>query len=107
MPGGCLSAPPTVTIALDANHTTPYEWNYTMAPNGILEVSGYACTSDPNLSGETGVGGAETYEFTAVGEGRVTITVTHDYLFADSDQTPLSTVTYTYEVTTDGITEVR
>ncbi|WP_269471451.1 protease inhibitor I42 family protein [Actinomyces slackii] len=72
-----------VQVSLEANHTTPYEWRYTMSTDGVLEEDCSEYLTDEHEEGMTGVGGTMIFVFRAVADGEVTITFTYASLFDD------------------------
>ena len=90
-----------VTISLEENPTTGYQWSYTVDPEGVLEEKSSEYI-EGNSDGEmTGVPGKHEWVFEAVSDGDVNITFVYARSF-EPDEEPADSVTYTYNVT-DGV----
>lgn len=66
-----LNTGDTLTLALEGNPTTGYDWEVESNDPAVLELSG-----EPEYSSEssaTGAGGTYTYRFKAVAKGQVTL----------------------------------
>ena len=94
--GLCLAetAPVSVTVALDGNPTTGYEWTAQSADEAVATVAG-EYTADEAAEGMTGVGG--TYNFTVTGVAEGSTVVTFKYARSWEDEA-LSTLTYEVNV---------
>ena len=83
-----------ITICLDSNPTTGYDW--TAVLNGdCVELTRDEYKQDPSEPGMAGVGGYQYYDFTAVRPGTATITFTYarSWETTDADRTITFTVT--------------
>lgn len=71
---GCDSEKNTImTIKLEGNPTTGYEWNCKSSNEDVINQSENLYTPNSNEEGKTGVGGIYTFSFKAIKEGMSTI----------------------------------
>ena len=87
----------TLTVELEANATTGYQWAFKTSKDGIVELKGEYVQND-NPEGFVGVGGTQKYAVTGLAEGEVTITF--EYL-SPGDKTVGQTAIYVFTVDKD------
>jgi len=102
--GGAATDQTTVTVALPANATTGYQWNYIMDKDGIIEEQSSDYTTDDSATDKTGVGGTQTFVFKAVADGTVTVSFTYARNWQGGD-TSGEYATYVYTVKDGNITQ--
>ena len=92
----CLaeSAPETLTVELEGNPTTGYEWTASCDKDGIVSVES-RYTSDATDEALCGVGGEYTFTVTGVAAGEVTVSFAYGRSWEDA---PISTVVYQLSV---------
>ena len=68
-----------LTVHLEANATTGYEWTYTISDETLLELVTDEYTEDEHEDGMTGVGGTWNASFMPIGDksGEVDLTLTY------------------------------
>ena len=84
-------------IALQANHTTGYEWSYVTSPNATIGYVGLAYQAP--ATGLMGSGGQEIWIFKAAQPGAVNLTFRYTRPFEPSTQTNARQVTFHVRVT--------
>ena len=87
--GGELScAGSTMTVALEANVTTGYEWTSSIEGAAVKAV-GDEYVADAASDGKTGVGGVHTFTYQAEGSGEATVTLKYarSWEASDADKT--------------------
>jgi inhibitor of cysteine peptidase len=87
----------TLTVALEANQTTGYEWTGTVEGAGI-EATSDTYEEDAHDGDTTGVGGTHTFVYTGTGAGEATITLNYQRSWETTDDDLWLTIT----VATDG-----
>ncbi len=76
--GKTINAAPNqiITITLDSNATTGYQWNLVTEPNAQVLKAVSSKYNGPSVGG-VGAGGTETWQFQAVGAGRTTLKLSY------------------------------
>lgn len=95
----------TVKIGLKSNRTTPYEWNYTASPEGVLSAASEEYFPDPNRGNATGVGGVTVFTFSAENDGEVTLNFAYTSE-TRTDEEPTTTAEYSFRVSDGEITQI-
>ena len=92
--GTIASNDKTLTLALESNETTGYEWTSSVEGTGI-ELSSDAYEQDSSEDGAVGVGGTHTFTYkgTAAGDSTITLTYQRSWETSDSDRTVTIKVT--------------
>jgi inhibitor of cysteine peptidase len=89
----------TLTIELDGNTTTGYNWTYQMTPNNLIKEADhdYQPGDDEN---QVGAGGKFKFDFTGVAPGDAEIDFSYARPF-DKDKAPAKTMKYHVRVNQD------
>lgn len=88
-PAVTVTAGKPFTLQLRANHTTPYRWALTAAPDpAVARLDGSAYRSDRAGRGVAGIGGVECWTFDAVAPGETLIGFENRYLGATPTVAP-------------------
>lgn len=92
-----------VTIELDANPSTGYEWSYALSQTGVVEVTRDEYVTVEHEESAAGYGGTQVYEFSPVADGIVAVRL--DYARSSEDE-PLSSELHVFKVSDGRIAEV-
>jgi len=94
----------SLTLTLDENPTTGYNWAYTMAPEGILALDHDAFFSSQTSANVVGAGGQHTWTFKVLTMGCVRLTFRY-YRPWEAPETAVETRVYAVNVGEDGLLE--
>lgn len=74
----------TLTLELESNGTTGYEWTSSIDGEG-LELSGQTVNEGSDSSAAVGAGGTTTFTYEGTGAGQATVTLTYQRPWETSD----------------------
>ena len=86
-----------LSVSLDSNPTTGFGWSIATIDTSILENTDLEYVQDPAPPGVTGVGGTETWEFTARAVGTSTLRLEYSRSW-ETEEPPSRTFQVTVEV---------
>lgn len=106
-PAGAEVKEDVLTVTLEENPTTGYQWHNTMDREGILELQKDDYTPTATSDKVVGSGGKHTWVFKGAAEGETVLTFKY-YRPWENEATAVETRTFTVTVAKDGrITSVK